>query len=399
MQTVLGLSVTATNVRTVLVEGSEADGVTLEHDAFDVFSGAESPIRASEQVAEAVLSIAEADGHRLQTIGVTWSDTADVEAALVLDSLAGRGFHNVVPVRLSQAAEALARSIGKVMGYRRTAVCVVEPDTTVLSLVDTVDGEVESLVDRSVTGDRQLLDWIASAFARDGWRPEGLFMVGSVGGGLATWFADELGVPVFDPPEAELALAHGAALASAHGVPDPWPDHSGGFAAAHDSRRALRGPVVMLAGGALALVVSTAMAITPHVLPDRPEVSADFTQVRAEVPAPVRAPAPPAAVVPTPAEAAPAEQAPAGPPVEEAAVEQAPAEQAPVEPSVAEAAPPVDVQPAEEPPAPEPVTQFRQITPAEADPVVLPPAQVVPQVPEAKPRLRDRILSRLGLGD
>ena len=55
MQTVLGLSVTATNVQTVLVEGCDADGITLEHDAFDVFSGAESPIHASEQVAEAVL--------------------------------------------------------------------------------------------------------------------------------------------------------------------------------------------------------------------------------------------------------------------------------------------------------------------------------------------------------
>ena len=54
MQTVLGLSVTATNVQTVLVEGCDADGITLEHDAFDVFSGAESPIHASEQVAEAV---------------------------------------------------------------------------------------------------------------------------------------------------------------------------------------------------------------------------------------------------------------------------------------------------------------------------------------------------------
>ena len=181
MQTVLGLSVTATNVQTVLVEGCDADGITLEHDAFDVFSGAESPIHASEQVAEAVLSIAEADGHQLHKIGVTWSEDADLEASLVLDSLAVRGFHNVVPVRLPQAAEALARSIGRVIGYQRTAVCVVEPDAMVLALVDTLDGEVESLVNPSVGDDRQLLDWIASVFVGEAWHPEGLFIVGSVG--------------------------------------------------------------------------------------------------------------------------------------------------------------------------------------------------------------------------
>ena len=43
VETVLGLSVTSTNVQTVLVEGRDADGITLEHDEFDVFTGAESP--------------------------------------------------------------------------------------------------------------------------------------------------------------------------------------------------------------------------------------------------------------------------------------------------------------------------------------------------------------------
>jgi hypothetical protein len=62
VETVLGLSVTATNVQTVLVEGRDADGATLEHDEFDVFTRGTSHARACEQVAEAVLSIAEADG-------------------------------------------------------------------------------------------------------------------------------------------------------------------------------------------------------------------------------------------------------------------------------------------------------------------------------------------------
>ena len=188
---------------------------------------------------------------------MTWSEDADLEASLVLDSLAVRGFHNVVPVRLPQAAEALARSIGRVIGYRRTAVCVVEPDGMVLALVDTVDGEVESQVNPAVGDERELQEWIASVFAREAWHPEGLFIVGSVGlfgrDDLAAWLEQGLGVPVFDPPEAELALAHGAALASAHesdGELDLWYGYSdlGQRAATPDPRRAMRGPALLLAG-------------------------------------------------------------------------------------------------------------------------------------------------------
>lgn len=405
MQTVLGLSVTATNVQTVLVEGCDADGITLEHDAFDVFSGAESPIHASEQVAEAVLSIAEADGHQLHKIGVTWSEDADLEASLVLDSLAVRGFHNVVPVRLPQAAEALARSIGRVIGYQRTAVCVVEPDAMVLALVDTLDGEVESLVNPSVGDDRQLLDWIASVFAGEAWHPEGLFIVGSVGlfgrAGLAAWLEQGLGVPVFDPPEAELALAHGAALASAHnpvgeldlwyGDTDPWARST-----APDPRRAMRGPALLLAGGAVALVVSTALAITPHTLPDRAVVTAALTQARVDPPAP-------AAVAPTPAEAPPA---PEGPPEAADVPEQVATDEVPAEaPAPAVEAPPIDPAPPEAPLVQEPITEVHQIVqPAPAPvavapvppvPVMAPQQPVVPEVPEARPRLRDRILDKI----
>jgi len=405
VQTVLGLSVTATNVQTVLVEGCDADGITLEHDAFDVFSGAESPIHASEQVAEAVLSIAEADGHQLHKIGVTWSEDADLEASLVLDSLAVRGFHNVVPVRLPQAAEALARSIGRVIGYQRTAVCVVEPDAMVLALVDTLDGEVESLVNPSVGDDRQLLDWIASVFAGEAWHPEGLFIVGSVGlfgrAGLAAWLEQGLGVPVFDPPEAELALAHGAALASAHnpageldlwyGDTDPWARST-----APDPRRAMRGPALLLAGGAVALVVSTALAITPHTLPDRAVVTAALTQARVDPPAP-------AAVAPTPAEAPPA---PEGPPEAADVPEQVATDEVPAEaPAPAVEAPPIDPAPPEAPLVQEPITEVHQIVqPAPAPvavapvppvPVMAPQQPVVPEVPEARPRLRDRILDKI----
>lgn len=385
MDTVLGLNVTATNVQTVLVEGRDAAGATLEHDELDVFSGAVSRTRASEQVAEAVLTIAQANGHQLRAIGVTWSRAAELEASLVLDSLAGLGFENVVPVQLPRAAEALARGIGKVIGYRRTAVCVVEPDAVVLALVDTVDGEVETVVNPPLA-DGQLPDWLGSMFDRDDWSPEGLFVVGSVGGldALAARLRHRLGIPVFDPPEAELALAHGAALASARSPLDLGPACGYPGTATHpDPRRPLRVPLTMLAGGAVTLVVSSALAISPQLLPARQVPPAVSTHVRADIPTQVPAPAevvapmvvvpppviePPTALdAPEPADAAPAHQS--APPTAEAVAPE------------------------------EPITEFRQIVPPPA--VEPPPAEVVtppvivPQVPAQKPRLRDRILDKI----
>ena len=396
METVLGLSVTATNVQTVLVEGRDADGATLEHDELAVFARGASPARASEQVAEAVLSIAEADGHQLHAIGVTWSQDADLEAALVLDSLAGAGFENVVAVQLPQAAEALARSIGRVIGYERTAVCVVEHNAVVLSLVDTLGGEVETLVNRAI-GDGDLLDWVSSVFDRDDWRPEGLFVVGSIGGldALAASLERGLGVPVFDPPEAELALAHGAALASAYGpAVEPCPAHGyPDFSTTADGRRPLAAPAAMLAGGAVTFVIATALAISPHFLPARDAVPAAHTQVQADLPVQAPAPArvapalpvavePPAAVEPPVAVEPPAVQSPPEAPPD-AGIEEAPEYQP---------APPAE---AVSPPAEEPLTQFQQILPPAPPPVVIAPPAVVPQVPMQQPRLRDRILDKI----
>ena len=407
METVLGLSVTATNVQTVLVEGRDADGATLEHDELAVFARGASPARASEQVAEAVLSIAEADGHQLHAIGVTWSQDADLEAALVLDSLAGAGFENVVAVQLPQAAEALARSIGRVIGYERTAVCVVEHNAVVLSLVDTLGGEVETLVNRAI-GDGDLLDWVSSVFDRDDWRPEGLFVVGSIGGldALAASLERGLGVPAFDPPEAELALAHGAALASAYGpAAELGPAHGyPDFSAKADRRRPLVAPAPA------SREARSRSSSRPHwrsVRTSCPRATLSpppHTQVQADLPVQAPAPArvapalpvavePPAAVEPPVAVEPPAVQSPP----------EAPPDAGIVEAPVYQPAPPAEAPPAEavsppteavSPPAEEPLTQFQQILPPAPPPVIAPPA-VVPQVPMQQPRLRDRILDKI----
>ncbi len=113
MDAVLGLSMTPTTVGLVLVEGQEADGATMDKDEFAVHDrGLVSAVNTSEKAAAAVLrteAIAAARGHRLHSIGVTWSEDADTEASLLLESLSESGFDNVVAVRLPEATEALAR--------------------------------------------------------------------------------------------------------------------------------------------------------------------------------------------------------------------------------------------------------------------------------------------------
>ena len=383
METVLGLSVTATNIQTVLVEGREADGATLEHDEFNVFADGVSAARASEQVAEAVLSIAQADGHHLRAIGVTWSDDADLEASLVMDSLADMGFSNVVAVRSPRAAEALARSIGRVIGYQRTAVCVIEPDNVILSLFDTIDGEMGTSVSHAIDNDDQLARWMNAAFERHDWRPEGLFVVGSVGGldALAHWLEHELGLPVFDPPEAELALAHGAALASASGA-----ERLDAGVAVTSGRRFPVGPVSMLVAGAVTFVVSVSLAVSPHLTSERTSFSVPAPAQKSAVTPPVAKMVPPPAAPVTPA---PLPEAPA--PIAELpedlpeVVPEAPVEDVPAY----EPGPAVE---AALPPAPAaPIEPINPIAPPPA--VVAPPPP--PPVPVQPPRLRDKIIDKI----
>ena len=77
MDIVFGVSMTPTTVRMVLVEGEKADGVTVDHDIFDIYAADGSATsNAAEQVVAAVLGTKEsaaASGHHLKSIGVTWT--------------------------------------------------------------------------------------------------------------------------------------------------------------------------------------------------------------------------------------------------------------------------------------------------------------------------------------
>ena len=410
MDTVLGLSVTPSAVGLVLVEGQDADGTTVDREAFEIVSGRHStPLAASEQAAAAVLrteAIAASRGQRLHSIGVTWSDGADAEASLLLKSLSDSGFDNVFPVRLPEATEALAWGIAEVIGYQVTAVCVIEPDTVIMLIVHDGVGAVQTAINHCIETEEALLRWLSTVFTRADWRPEALVVVGS-GSDLHTVIPrleDILSVPVFVPAESELALARGAALASAHNTEfiqiGQTTEPAARYRRAPRRSLAQTGPLAMLAAGAVAFVVSVSVAVSIEMTPDRhapapePQPAAKASPdlgsagIRAAVPAPHSPEALPAPVeeLPLPPPEAPPEE-----PAPEAVVDLPAVPEAPL---VDAAAPDAAVLPV--PAAPVDALPPGAIPPAPG----LMPATPTPveERPGLLTRIRDR-LSNIGRND
>lgn len=385
MDTVLGLSMTPTTVGLVLVEGDGADGATMGHDAFKMRRGGFSPVTTSEFVAEALSRTqAIAGGQRLQSIGVTWSDDASVEASLLLDSLADCGFDNVIPIRLPEATEAFARGIGQVIGSDVTAVCVVEPEAVVALVVDAHEGAVQTVVSYDLDTDQDLIRWLSDLLGASEWEPDGLVLLGSGDGfeSIARRLEEILGIPVFAPAEAELALARGAALASVNGI-GVFDDAVFAIAAPPAARRrnsgALRGATAMLAGGVVAFVVSTSVAVGLELVPDH-GVRAEHRGVVNTAEAPARQPA---SAPETPAPrvlSAPEGQTRTGPP------------ETPAEPTFDSA--PVVAMTMNMPAPPPAGVPPDALPPAEAA-APPPPAAIVPPVNQPKQSLRQRIWERL----
>ena len=64
MDIVLGVSMTPTTVRMVLVEGEKADGVTVDHDVFEVTAPKAAQQTSRDQVVAAVLGTKESAANR-----------------------------------------------------------------------------------------------------------------------------------------------------------------------------------------------------------------------------------------------------------------------------------------------------------------------------------------------
>ncbi|WP_024443369.1 hypothetical protein [Mycobacterium sp. UM_WGJ] len=220
MEIVLGVSVAPSAVRMVLVEGEHADGVTVEHDDFDVVDGAQT---APERVVSAILGTREGareGGYELSSTGVTWSNPAEANA--LREALAGRKVENVMLVSAFLAAAALAQSVGSATRYARTALLFVEPEAATLAVVNSDDGSITEIHRQPLSNDDESavgeITELAAGAQRLESNPDGLFVVGS--GVNVAMIKPELDkatqLPVSVPEEPHMALARGAALASAH---------------------------------------------------------------------------------------------------------------------------------------------------------------------------------------
>ncbi len=221
MDIVLGVSMAPATIRMVLVEGQNADGVTVDEDHFRVDDADDPTLSAPDQVIAAILGTREGasqGGHQLTSTGVTWTNPRD--AAALATALAARKVENVMLVSAFLAAAALAQTVGQAIGYKHIAMLFIEPDTATLAVVDSTDGSVTDVHRRRLRSDHLVPELAAMINGLDAPQTsaEGLFIVGCdvdiapIKPALeATSY-----LPVSAPEEPHMALARGAALASAN---------------------------------------------------------------------------------------------------------------------------------------------------------------------------------------
>jgi hypothetical protein len=410
VEIVLGVSMTPTTVSIALVEGEKADGVIVERDVFDITETDDSATsNASDHVIAAVLGTQEgaiAAGHYLVSTGVTWTDHA--QAAVLRDALVARGIEGVLLVSELHAAAALAQAVGRAVGYDKTALMFVERDTATLAVVETADGSVVKVLSQglhSADTVAVLAEMVTSLQAEKS-MPQGMFVVGSNVDVTAVkaHLKDLVSVPVIAPEEPQLALARGAALASANAprfdastvglAYSLDPDETTGYPLAlADDVTACLGPAdsfldtahiasdsaavserskpFLLVGSSLTAVfvagmMALAIALVINIRPTMDQGPGEMT-LRPEAVAPPTALQPPPAAAPQQVVPAPAPTAPPAP-IESARLKVLPA-------------PPPHVVVRNAAPAPAP-------PPAAPPPVVLPPGIPPPLIPWLPPILQ-----------
>ena len=220
MDVVLGVSVSATTVSMVLVEGEKADGVIIECATFDTANGV---VKASpsEQISAAILATqrnAFSKGHHLVVSGVTWDD--DPEPGTLSDGIAARDLQNVVLVAEQNAAGVLAQNVGRALGFDTTAVMVMGPETATLSVVDSDDGSIVEARMCTLDGEdvTDILPAMAATLETTNPKPGSVFVVGSRSAvcSVKSILENLISQPVIVPEDPEFALARGAALAAAN---------------------------------------------------------------------------------------------------------------------------------------------------------------------------------------
>ena len=415
-------------VRLVLIEGENADGVTVEQDNFEVAAagGSTPPGAAADQVIAAITGTHEGavdSGNQVTSTGVTWTEPAG--AGALRDELATRDVGSVMLVSPLLAAAALAQTVGFSIGYEHIAMLFVEPKSATLAVVEVADGSIidlrrQPLEVRQGASQRashgaiaaQLATMVVGLDAR-GSRADGVFLIGCGTDIVSIKPALEAvtSLDVSAPEEPDMALARGAALASANaplfvsstaalayaldpgtaevspGVLSPaYLEVSGNadlgegalaYSAldAEDDESPRGRTPLMMAGSALAAVCAIAAGVlVVSLTSDRP-TSALRHNPRGSVATP--ATQPPPAQLPPPSSPPPAPPtAVAAPPAPPPVMEQAP-------PTRANTAPMPTARRAPAPHAPASVpTPVQQAAPAPVAPTPSPPAAVPAPPPE-----------------
>lgn len=364
MDLVLGLSMTSSVVRWVLVDGITGEGAPVDRGALDI---SDADAFDAEALLENVLG-----GGELHAVGLTWSTGADAVAAKVRQALdAVGGGARVVDVSDVDAAEVLAGGIAEISDYNFLVVCLVEPDAALVATVNNQRVRAER-IDRT---DSALLDQASSAVRNARPSPDAVFVLGSdaeAADALVAVLREETTRPVFTAAEADLALTRGAALVAARTVnAAPAP-----VAKPLMSRVGVLSSV--LATAVVVFVVSLSFALGLRLTPESTETHNTSAVEQSVRPAPPPV-AQPAAAHPVPAAPLPIHETVAAAPPPAPAPEVAPVQEASVP------------EPEYVPPAPEPA----YVPPA--PPVYVPPPAPVYAPPPPPPRLRDRIIEKIPL--
>jgi hypothetical protein len=273
---VLGLSMTSTSVGWAILDGQGGDAITLDHDAFDVQSGAGlGDMSQHAAAARGAHAIATTSGHTVGSVRVTWSQDVEASATALLKSLADLGFDNVFAIPLSQATRTWAIEAGRANEHHKTALCILEPGTATVMVVATGAGSVRTAVTNTRERATDLVDWLTTIFNRDGWLPECLYLVGSHDDldAVTAPISDSLPIPVFDSFDSQLALARGAALATVSqvtAVSSPVAETPRKLKPRHDRSRLLSD----------VKKVTTSAAATPPKVTPRPDRSRLLSDVK-----------------------------------------------------------------------------------------------------------------------
>lgn len=229
MDIVLGVSMEPSAVRLVLIEGVSADGVTVEEDSIEVAASGTGGDEdedtgasyAPGQVIAGLIGTREGvleSGHQLVSTGVTWTDPSQVVALRAELALHDAG--SVMLVSPLLAAAALAQTVGSALDYRHIAMLFVEVSSATLAVVDIADGSIVDLHRHSLKGTSLAAELVTMVAGLDAprSRADGMFLIGCGVDIVDIKPALEAATSlvVSGPEEPEMALARGAALASAN---------------------------------------------------------------------------------------------------------------------------------------------------------------------------------------